>query len=102
MTVPKGIKKPSDHKPPTVSEPNIDEPAVINFAGHTFVIPRDAMDWPTDVVRAFEEGKTVIAVRELVDPAAYDRIGMGRWPMRRTAELAELIAEAVGFESTKN
>lgn len=94
-------KQPTDHLAAVETEAEA-APIVIEFNGAEFTIPGDPLDWTNDAMLAFEQGKAVTALREILGADVYARHKMGGWSMRQTQGLFEIIAEKAGFARSGN
>lgn len=75
-------------------------PQAITFRTLTFTIPQTA-DWPLAVFEAFEDGKTIAAIRSLLGPAQWARFkALDPEPTMKDLEaLTASISSAAGFDS---
>jgi hypothetical protein len=74
-----------------------DKIATVEFRDHTFTVPREYDDMTVDFIESLEEGKTVGIVRGALGPAQWRTVKGMSLKMSDLAELADNIAEAMGF-----
>lgn len=75
------------------------EPAVIEWRGHTFTVSRDYDDWSVDLLESLEEGKAVGVVRGALGPSGWRTVKAMNLKVRDLNELSNEIARAMGFGS---
>lgn len=88
-----------EKKTPIEAEAAGIETVTVTFNDTDFTFPSDPLDWPTKVMRAFEEGKAIACIQGLVGERLYQKAGIDDWPVRQTTALFEKFAEAVGLDS---
>ena len=71
--------------------------AVVKWRGHEFEVATEYDDWSVDFVESLEEGKAVGIVRGALGPADWRSVKEQNLKMRDLSELANLIAQALGF-----
>lgn len=76
------------------------EPAVVEWRGHTFTIPRDYSEWSVDLLESLEEGKSAGIVRGALGPNQWRTFKATNPHTPDLAELSDVIAKAMGFGST--
>jgi hypothetical protein len=75
------------------------ETAIVEFRGETFEVSREYDDWTVDFLESLEEGKSVGIVRGALGPAQWRTVKAMNLKVRDLGELADLLAEAMGFGS---
>lgn len=73
--------------------------ATIEFRGQKFDIPREYDDWTVDLLESLEEGKSVGIVRGALGPSQWRAVREMDLRVRDLNELADKIAQALGFTS---
>lgn len=74
--------------------------AVVKWRGHEFAVPREYDDWSVDLTESIEEGKSVGIVRGALGPKQWQIVKSQNLRNRDLGELANAIAQALGFGST--
>lgn len=74
--------------------------AEVEWRGHKFTISTEYDDWSVDFTESLEEGKSVGVVRGALGPRQWRVIRGMNLKNRDLGELANVIARALGFEST--
>jgi hypothetical protein len=74
--------------------------ATIEFRDQTFEVSTAYADWTVDFLESLEEGKTVGIVRGALGPQQWRTVRAMNLKVRDLDELAELLANALGFGST--
>ena len=97
-SIPEGVKQPQDRQSPAQREAEGVETVEFTFDGHDFSLPADPLDWPSSAVEAFEDGKTIRAVKSILGERRYEKLGIGSWPLRKTTALFEEFARLAGFD----
>lgn len=77
-----------------------EQTATIEFRGETFEVSREYADWTVDFLESLEEGKTVGIVRGALGPSQWRTVRAMNLKVRDLDELADLLANAMGFGST--
>lgn len=73
----------------------------IPFRGDTYIVPV-VDEWSIETLEAFEAGKGVQLLRQLLGPKQWNRFRRSYGKKKDVDALAEAIAEAGGFESAGN
>ena len=97
-SIPEGVKQPQDRKSPAQREAEGVEGVESTFDGLDLSLPADPLAWPTDVTEAFEDGKAIRAIKGILGEKRYNKIGIGKWPLRKTNALFEEFARLAGFD----
>lgn len=63
----------------------------------TLTFSDDAQDWSVDAIEAFEQGKSVTALRELLGEKQWGEVRKLKPKGRDVADLMDVIAQAAGF-----
>ena len=71
--------------------------AVVKWRGHEFTVATEYDDWSVDFVESLEEGKAVGIVRGALDLNDWRTVKELRLKMHDLSELADRIAQALGF-----
>lgn len=105
-TIPANAPKPQDHKAPKKTAAQreaegIDE-VEVEFDGEIYEIAADPIDWKVSTTEAFEQGKVVTAIRQLLGPEQWKTLSAKRYRNRQFRELFDLLAEAGGFDNSGN
>lgn len=105
-TIPANAPKPQDHKAPKKTAAQreaegIDE-VEVEFDGEIYEIAADPIDWEVSTTEAFEQGKVVTAIRQLLGPEQWKAVSAKRYRNRQFRELFDLLAEAGGFDNSGN
>lgn len=74
--------------------------ATVPFRGHEFTVSTEYDDWSVDFLESLEEGKSVGIVRGALGPNQWRTVRSLDLKVRDLTELADLIAQAMGFGST--
>ena len=74
----------------------------VEFDGEVYEIPADPIDWEVSTTEAFEQGKVVTAIRQLLGPEQWKAVSAKRYRNRQFRELFDLLAEAGGFDNSGN
>lgn len=79
----------------------------VDYDDETYWVPTDPVDWNVAATRAFEDGKAITALENLLEAdeegrSGYELLMSKRYRMKQINELFELIAQAGGFESAGN
>jgi len=79
MTEPKKLQAVDDEPPDAAksaaqAEAEGDETLDVEWQGYTFTIPAQIDEWSGDALEAFEGGKAITAVRELVGSSRLDAV----------------------------
>lgn len=75
-------------------------PAVAEWRGHKFEVPREREDWTVDFLESLEEGKSVGIVRGALGPSQWRQVKSMNLKVRELDDLAGAVAKAMGFGST--
>lgn len=70
-----------------------------DWRGQTFTVSTDYDEWSVDFTESLEEGKSVGIVRGALGPSQWRSVKGMNLKNRELAELADLIAKAMGFGS---
>ena len=70
--------------------------------GMTFTIPADPADWPIKATRAFEQGKIITAVEELLPAREFNALLSANYRNNDFGKLYERLAKAGGFDTSGN
>jgi hypothetical protein len=97
-SIPEGVKMPEDRKSAAQREAEGAETVTLDYEGESFTLPADPQDWPTRAMLAFEEGKAFAAIKALIPPRRYQKLGIDDWPARKTTGLFEAFAKAAGLD----
>lgn len=73
--------------------------ATILFRGQTFTVSRNYDEWTVDLLESIEEGKSVGIVRGALGPKQWPAVKAMNLRVRDLNELADGIANALGFGS---
>lgn len=83
-----------------------DEWATIELDGHTYTIPASAEHLDLDVLEAFENGKTIAALKGTFGPQQWSKLehrvrkaNDGRFTTKMLEPIANAVAEVLGFTS---
>ncbi len=79
------------------SEATGDNQHTIEWRGLSLTFTDDAQDWSLEALEAFEEGKSVVALRELLGTKQWAEVKAKRPKGRDLGELMDTVAEAAGF-----
>lgn len=71
------------------------------FRGKKFKLPPSVDAWPLDVLEAFEDGKTVIVLRELLGPDQWAVVKSMKLKVEDFGELTKAIFAATGLDEEK-
>lgn len=113
-TIPANAPRPQDHKPKASEEPEDDYPAAvvdeatgilmvtIHHDGLDLSIPADPEDWPIMATRAFEQGKIITAIENLLSTREFARLAAKNYRNKEFGKLYERLAKAGGFDNAGN
>lgn len=113
-TIPANAPRPQDHKPKASEEPEDDYPAAvvdeatgilmvtIHHDGLDLSIPADPEDWPIMATRAFEQGKIITAVENLLSTREFAKLAAKNYRNKEFGKLYERLAKAGGFDTSGN
>ena len=73
--------------------------ATVEFRDETFTVSREYDEWTVDFLESLEEGKAVGIVRGALGPDQWRTVRAMNLKVRDLNELADLIAQAMGFGS---
>lgn len=74
--------------------------AIVKWRDLEFTVSTEYDDYPVDFMEAVEDGRTVGIVRGALGPAQWRVVKALNLKMADLAELAEGVADALGFNST--
>lgn len=74
--------------------------ATVEFRGESFTIPTEPDDMSLDFMESLEEGKSVGIIRGALGPSQWRTVKGMDLKVRDLGELADKIAEALGFGDT--
>ena len=113
-TIPANAPRPQDHKPKASEEPEDDYPAAvvdeatgilmvtIHHDGLDLSIPADPEDWPIMATRAFEQGKIITAIENLLSTREFAKLAAKNYRNKEFGKLYERLAKAGGFDNSGN
>ena len=111
---PEHAPRPQDHKPKASEEPEDDYPAAvvdeatgilmvtIHHDGLDLSIPADPEDWPIMATRAFEQGKIITAIENLLSTREFAKLAAKNYRNKEFGKLYERLAKAGGFDNSGN
>lgn len=112
--IPENAPRPQDHKPKASEEPEDDYPAAvvdeatgilmvtIHHDGLDLSIPADPEDWPIMATRAFEQGKIITAIENLLSTREFAKLAAKNYRNKEFGKLYERLAKAGGFDNSGN
>ena len=112
--IPDHAPRPQDRKAKASDEPEEEYPnAVVDEAtgipmvsithdGLTLAIPADPEDWPILATRAFEQGKIITAIENLLSARDFGRLVAKNYRNKQFGKLYERLAKAGGFDTSGN
>ena len=112
--IPANAPRPQDHKPKASEEPEDDYPAAvvdeatgilmvtIHHDGLDLSIPADPEDWPIMATRAFEQGKIITAIENLLSTREFAKLAAKNYRNKEFGKLYERLAKAGGFDNSGN
>ena len=111
--IPDTAPRPQDRKP-KASGPEDDYPAAvideatgiltvtIHHDDMDLSIPADPEDWPIMATRAFEQGKIITAIENLLSAGDFAKVASKNYRNKEFGKLYERLAKAGGFDSSGN
>lgn len=101
---------PQDHRPAAEEEhptPVMDEATgilmvTIHHDGLDLSIPADPEDWPIMATRAFEQGKIITAIENLLSTREFAKLAAKNYRNKQFGKLYERLAKAGGFDTSGN
>ena len=109
--IPASAPRPQDHLPP--QDDALDNTPVMNEAlgilvvpfeydGMRLEVPADPEDWPVEATHAFEKGKVVTAVENLLSASDFQKVMAKKYRNRQFGDLFNALAKAGGFADSGN
>lgn len=71
----------------------------LTIGGAEYLLPPTSSEWSLETLEAFEDGKTVAALRGLLGADQWQRLKAAGATLNDLNELAEEIARAYGFDT---
>lgn len=114
--IPENAPRPQDRKPKAsaapepefqASEPVMNEAlgimtVICHHDGMELELPSDPEDWPILATRAFENGKIISAVENILSTEDFNKVLGKKYRNKDFGKLYEKLAQAGGFESSGN
>lgn len=115
--IPDHAPRPQDRKPAATADPDPEpevglEPvfnealgilvATVYHDGLVLELPADPEDWPITATRAFEQGKVITAVENILSTEDFNKVLKKGYRNKDFGKLYEALARAGGFENSGN
>ena len=112
--IPDHAPRPQDRKAKASDEPEEEYPnavmdeatgilmVTIHHDGLELSIPADPEDWPIMATRAFEQGKIITAIENLLSTREFAKLAAKNYRNKEFGSLYERLAKAGGFDSSGN
>jgi len=95
-------RKPQDHKKPAAQAEAEGGPTDVVWRDHTFTVESDPDDWPVTVTLAFEEGKAMTGVRDLLGSEQWAELLRDKPTNRDIGDLFDTMAAVLGLDTSGN